>query len=321
MQLLKLLVGLFGIAPAVVSALLAAILWVAAFGIAAGLPLAYLLFGAVVWIGGNYAFEVVEHRAAGDDGWPILSIETMVAAHHQLGSLFAVCVCVAVLIYARLTVGGHRDLAAALVVAGVVVGPAAVALLGVSRSPHRALDPRNLVKAALGFGLRYPLATAVAAGAMWIATFAYWRRGFPELFAAAYSVLALAYFLGSSAYDRRLVLGVYAPRSPEAVAEAQYGRLVTRRRQALGHAYGIAAGGSTSRALEHLSDYVRTEHDPLDARLWFFHEMVRWEDGTAAMELGKALAAELNEAERREEAAKVLVGCRYLEERTKARGR
>ena len=44
MQLLKLLAGLFGIAPLVVSALLAAILWVAAFGIAAGLPLAYLLW-------------------------------------------------------------------------------------------------------------------------------------------------------------------------------------------------------------------------------------------------------------------------------------
>ena len=318
-RMLKLLAGALGIAPLVASALLAGVLWIAAFGLAAGLPLAYLLFGAAVWVGSNYAFEVVEYRATGADGWPVLSIETMVAARHQLGSLFAVCAGLVVLLYGSLAASGHRDLAATVFVVGVAVGPAAVALLGVSRSPYRALDPRNLLKTAFGLGLYYIVVVAIACGCAWIGNFAYWHRNFSALFGAGYSVLVLAYFVGSAAYDRRLVLGVYAPRSPEALAEAEYGRLVTRRKLALDHAYGIAAHGSTSKALEHLRDYVSTEHDPLDARLWLFHEMARWEDGGPAIELGKTLAAELNDAERREEAAKVLVGCRYLEERTKPR--
>ena len=318
MYKLKIVIGLVGLAPLVASILLGAILWVAAFGIAARFPFAYLLTAAVVWIGSNYAFEIVEHRATGGHGWPVLSVETLADARSQLGSLFALCVGAIVLLYTSLVTSGHRDLAAVVLVAGIATAPAAIALLGVSRSPRRTMDPRNLAKAAYGLGLYYVVAVVAAAGCAWLANLAYWRRGFPELVATVYSLLALAYLLGSGAYDRRLVLGVYAPRSPEALAEAEYDRLVSRRRKALDRAYGIAAGGSTSRALEDLGDYVRTEDDPLAARLWFFHEMGRWENGRAAMELGKSLAAELNDAERREEAAKVLVACRYLEERANA---
>lgn len=317
MRVVKIVTGLIGIAPLAVSVLLAAIFWVAAFGLAAGFPFAYVLAIAAVWIGSNYAFEVVEYRATGGEGWPVLSIETMATVRNQLGSLFAGCVAIVVALYAYLATAGYRELAAALSVAGVVVAPAAIALLAVSRSLRRTLDPRNLVKAAFGLGLYYVAAVVVAAGCVWIADLAYWQRRFPELFASSYAVLGLAFLLGSAAYERRLVLGVYAPRSPEALAEAEYGRLLTKRRKALDHAYGIAAGGSTSRALEDLGDYVRSEEDPLDARLWFFHEMGRWQNARPAMELGKSLAADLNDADRREEAAKVLVACRYLEERTK----
>ncbi len=319
MQWLKTLVEFVSVAPVIVGVLLAGVLWVAAFGLAGGLPLAYLLIGAVVWIGSNYAFEVVEHRAEGADGWPVLSIETMVAARNQLGSLFAVCGGSVLLLYVYFVATGRRDLATITTVCGIVVAPAVIALLGVSRSRRARVDPRKLAIAALGLGFDYLVAVAITAGCVWVGALAYWSRRFPELFAAVYSAFTLAYFLGSAAYGRRLKLGVHAPRAPEARAEAHYRRLVTRRRQALDHAYGIAAGGGgLGKALAHLEDYVGTEHDPLDARLWLFHEMVRWEDVRPAIELGKALAADLNDAERREDAAKVLVGCRYLDERSKA---
>jgi hypothetical protein len=313
----KIVMGLVGIAPLAVSVLLAGILWVAAFGLAAGFPFAYVLVIAAIWIGSNYAFEVIEHRATGGESWPVLSIETMATVRSQLGSLFAGCVAIVVALYAYLATAGHRELAAALSAVGVIVAPAAIALLAVSRSPRRTLDPRNLAKAAFGLGRYYVAAAFVTIGCVWIADVAYWRRQFPELFASSYAVLGLAFLLGSAAYERRLVLGVYAPRSPEALAEAEYARLLTKRRKALDHAYGIAAGGSTMKALEALGDYVRSEEDSLAARLWLFHEMGRWQNARPAMELGKSLAADLNDAERREEAAKVLVACRYLEERTK----
>jgi hypothetical protein len=308
-----------GIAPLAVSALLAAILWVAAFGLAAGLPLGYLLFAAVAWIGGNYCLEIVEHRATGADGWPVLSIETMVAARHQLGLAFAVCAGLGVLLYAYLIAEGRQGLATTWAAIAVGAGPAVIVLLGVARSLTRSLDPRNILRAAAGLGLNYIPAVAAAAGLVWLASFAYEHRRFPELFATVYAALVLAYLIGSAAYRRRLVLGVHAPRAPEVLAEAEYRALVSRRRHALEHAYGIAAGGGLRKALEHLTEYVGTERDSLDARLWLFQEMTRWRDVRPAIELGKSLAGDLNAAERREEAAKVLVGCRYLEERSPPR--
>jgi hypothetical protein len=138
----------------------------------------------------------------------------------------------------------------------------------------------------------------------------------PELFGTAYLLLALAFVIGTVVYDRRLKLGVHAPRSPEARLEAEMQRLGTVRRAALDHAYGIASGGSVARGLAYLAGYVATERDPLAARLWMFQEVAKWADGRAALELGIPLAADLNAVGRADEAAKVLVTCRYLEDRS-----
>jgi hypothetical protein len=108
---------------------------------------------------------------------------------------------------------------------------------------------------------------------------------------------------------------VYAPRSPEARLDAELQQLVRARHAALDHAYGIASGGGIARSLVHIAGYAATESDPLAARFWMFQEMARWEKSGAALELGVPLAADLNAAGRAEEAAKVLVTCRYLEDR------
>ncbi|HLF12931.1 MAG TPA: hypothetical protein VJA26_17155, partial [Gammaproteobacteria bacterium] len=129
--------------------------------------------------------------------------------------------------------------------------------------------------------------------------------------------LVLAYLIGAVVYDRRVILGVYAPRSPEAKLEAEYHRLLRERRGILDHAYGIAAGGNVKGALAHINDHAKSEGEPLSAKVWMFHQMVRWEDGRAALELGKDLAAELGAADRHDEAAKVLVACRFVEDRRK----
>jgi hypothetical protein len=308
--------GIFDLGPLIVSLAAALILSFAAFGFALGNPLAYLLVGWICWALPNHFDEIVEHRATGGAGWPTFSLDTLTAAKRQLG-LVLVGLGGAVLA-ARwwLLSSSHASAAAVLTLAALVVATAVAALLAVTRSIPRALDPAGVLRAVAGFGLDYGLCSALAFGAAVLGSFAYERRGFVELFVAAYAVLALAFVIGTVVYDRRLKLGVHAPRSPEARREAELQRLATARRAALDHAYGIASGGSAARGLAYLAGYAATESDPLAARLWMFQEAARWEDGRPAVELGVALAADLNAAGRADEAAKVLVTCRYLEERS-----
>ena len=310
--------GILDVGPLAVSGAAALILSVAVFGFAMGLPLAYLLVGWVCWVLGNFFVEIVEHRATGNPDWPTFSLDTIAAGRRQLGlvllALGGAVLGAAIWLQAR----GHATAAVALIAAGLLCAPAIAALLAVTRSIPRALDPRGIARASVAFGLDYPLCAVLgfAAGALGWMAFA--RRGFVQLFVTAYAVLAVAFVIGSVVYDRRLKLGVHAPRSPEARLEAERRRLEGARRAALGHAYGIAAGGGVARSIAHIGAYVATESDPLAATLWMFQEVTRWEDGRPALELGVQLAADLNSVGRAAEAAKVLATCRYLEDRRHA---
>ncbi len=282
--------------PLVLSLAAASILLVAAFGFAMGLPLAYLLVGWVCWVLANHFVEIIEHRATGGTNWPTFSLETIAGGRQQLG-LVLLALGAAVLVI-RWWLLAHGQAAAAVLATAVAVlcAPAIAALLAVTRSIPRALAPRGIARTVGAFGLDYALCAGLAAGASVLGSLAFARRGFLELFGAAYVVLAAGFAIGTVVYDRRLKLGVHAPRSPEARHEAELQRLGSARRTALDHAYGIAAGGGVARGLAHIVGYAATERDPLAARLWIFREVVRWEDARLGLELGISLAADLNAA-------------------------
>jgi len=305
----------FDVGPLAVSIAAALILFVAAFGFAMGLPLAYLLVGWVCWVLANHFVEVVEHRAAGEPAWPTFSLDTIAATRSQLGLVLLALGAVALAVRTWL-LGRGQPTGALIVTAGALAaGPAIAALLAVTRSVPRSFSPGGIARAIVGLGPDYAVCTVCACGAAALGSLAFQRRGFLELFGSAYAALAVAFVIGTVVYDRRLKLGVHAPRSPEARLDAERRRLEHVRRGALDHAYGIAAGGSVARGLAHIAGYVATESDPLAARLWMFQEVAKWENGRAALEFGIPLAADLNAAGRSEEAAKVLVTCRYLEDR------
>jgi hypothetical protein len=75
-------------------------------------------------------------------------------------------------------------------------------------------------------GLGYSVVLLATAGAVALGVLANEERSFVPLFCAVYAWLVVAYLLGSLVYERRIVLGVYAPRSLEARAEASYQRLL-----------------------------------------------------------------------------------------------
>jgi hypothetical protein len=263
----------------------------------------------------NHFVEIIEHRATGGSAWPTFSLETIASGRRQLGLVLLVLGAAVLAVRGGLLARGYATAAVSVTTAALLVGPAIAALLGVTRSIPRALDPRGIARTMIALGMDYALFVACAVGAGALGSFALERRGFVELFGAAYAVLGVAFVIGTVVYDRRLKLGVHAPRSPEALTEAQMQRLGAARRAALDHAYGIAARGSVARGLAHIAGYVATESDPLAARMWMFQEVARWHDARPAFDLGVSLAADLNALGRAEEAAKVLVTCRYLKER------
>jgi hypothetical protein len=304
--------SLLDVSPLIVAIVFAVILSVATFGLATGFPFAYALIGFVVWAAANYFVEIIERKAV-DDTWAVFSIETLATAHRQLGLVVLLLLAAVGAGVWRLTIAGSTQLAWLLAGLAAICLPAALALLAVTRNPLRAVHPASLLRTMWCIGLHYVWILAALATAATLVWLAFRHRGFVEFLAAAYGVFLLAYLIGGAVYAKRDVLGVHAPRSPEAKLLKDAERLLRERRKVLDHAYGIAARGNVDGGLAYVEDCVRSEDDPLGACVWMFQEMTRWEDRRAALAFGRRLVEQLESAGRGGEAAKLKLSCEYLE--------
>jgi hypothetical protein len=307
------------VGPALVSAAAAVTCWTGFFGIAAEFPLGYLLFAVTAWALTNHFFEVIEHKAAGDADWPVLSIETFAGARQQIGLAFLALL--AVLGFGTWAAARLAGNTPAVLFGGIVAAslPASAALLGVTRDFGRAVSPAAIVHTIARLGLDYALLLLASALVAAAGVLAIERRTFVAIFITSYVWLVLGYLIGGLVYERRIALGVHAPHSPEARQAAQDARGLLEQRAALDHAYGIAARGNVAGALDYLERYADAAADPLETKVRLFHEMARWQSGVPAAVFGGGLAAALEAAGRGEEAAKIAVTCRYLEERAAQR--
>ena len=283
------LADLFSPSLLAVSFLVGFLLAVIEFGVFMGLPLVALVWIYVFWVAPNYFFEIVEYKALGNEGWPVFSLETLVAGKSQVGIIFSVVVLAVAGGYSALQYAGRDTVAGFLLAASVVVFPASVALLAVTREFLAAIDPRRLVAAGVGMGAAYLyclLASVVAIALFRLAQI----HGGLWYFALIYGLFWQAYLIGSTVYARRNVLGVSAPRSPEARSQQTHQRIVAIRERVLNQAYGFAAHGNLTGALKHIENYIDAEDDSLEARLWFLNESMRWEQRNFALAFGGRLA-------------------------------
>jgi hypothetical protein len=105
------------VSPLIVTLIVGLMLAVIEFGDFIGIPLVLLVRVYIFWFTPNYFFEVVEHRALGSAGWPVFSIETMVAGRNQIGIVFSVLVLLAAGGLVALRSAGRGELAAILLAA------------------------------------------------------------------------------------------------------------------------------------------------------------------------------------------------------------
>ncbi|HEY7671367.1 MAG TPA: hypothetical protein VIC71_04045 [Gammaproteobacteria bacterium] len=294
----------------------AVILKISVVALETGFPFAYLTIAIVVWATANYLIEIIEQRAIGE-GWAVFSLDTVATLRSQLGVVLLLELTAVVAVFKLLETVAGLELAWAFAAAATAVAPASVALLAVTRDPLRSLHPLNLLRAVIGVGLPYiGLALACVAVVVLVAL-AFRRLGFVEFLVASYAAFWLAYSIGFVVYAKRVVLGVHAPKSPEAKLARELERLQRIRTRALDHAYGVASRGNLESAFAYINQYVASESDPLAARQWMYFEMTRWASVRPARAFGEQLARDLEAAGQPEAAAKVRLSCAHLDAQSK----
>lgn len=296
----------------------AVILKISVVSLETGFLFAYLPIAIVIWGTANYFVEIIEQRAIGE-GWGVFSLDTVATLRNQLGALLVLELAVIVGVFMVLEARVSRELAWAFAALAVGVGPASIALLAVTRDALRALAPLDVLRAALRMGVRYAGLVLGLILVVGLVIVAYRQRGFVVFFAAPYAAFWLAYSIGSVVYSKRSVLGVHAPRAPEAKLARALERLVRARQRALDHAYGVASRGNFESAFAYINEYAATESEPLAARQWMYFEMTRWASPRPALAFGARLAADLEAGGEPGAAAKVRTSCAHLE--TQLRGR
>jgi hypothetical protein len=306
------LAEVFSLSPLIVACVVGILLWVVEFGLFMELPLVLLVLIYIFWITPNYFFEIIEFKALGNEGWPVFSLETLVAGRSQVGVVFSVLVlavaggCVA-LHYFELDTPAQI-----LLGAGLILLPGSVALLAVTREFLVALNPLRVLAAAVGMGHAYLYCLFGTAAILVLLELAQTRGGLLLYVPLVYALFLQAYLIGSIVYARRAVLGVNARRSPEAWAERARAETVATRKGVLSHAYGFAAHGNVTGALDHIERYIAVEEDTLEARLWMFYEIARWEDRETALEIGRRVIDYCERHAFTDEAARVRSMCDHL---------
>ena len=285
------------------------------FGLFVELPLVLLVLIYPLWITPNYFFEIIEFKALGNEGWPVFSLDTLVAGRSQVGVAFSALVLAAAGGYVALHFFGLGSLAQLLLGAGLVLLPGSVALLAVTREFSVALNPLRIVAAAVGMGHAYLYCLAGAAVILALLGLAQARGGLLLYLPLVYGLFLQAYLIGGIVYARRAVLGVNAPRAPEVWAARVRAETVATRKGVLTHAYGFAAHGNIAGAIDHVEEYIEAVEDTLEARLWMFYEIARWEDRETALELGRRVIDYCERHAFTDEAARVRSMCVHLNAR------
>ena len=302
---------ILSLSPLIVAGVVALLLRVVEFGLFIDLPLVALVLIYVFWITANYFIEIVEHRALGHDDWPVFSQETLVAGRNQVGVVFFALVLATAGAYWALRYFGMDVGAQTLLGAGLACLPGSIALLAVTREYARALDPSRVLAAAAGMGYAYLYCLAGAAAIFVLLGLAQSRGGLLWYFVLVYGLLLQAWLIGSIVYARRTVLGVHAPRSPEARADKARAETVAIRNRILTHAYGFATRGNKAGALKYIDAYIAADDDTVEARLWMLNEIVRWDDSDLVLAYGKRVIEYCELHGFADEAARVRLICEH----------
>ena len=292
------------------------LLWLAAAGRWFGLWLAFIVVPAVF----RYAIYLLEARAEGKKTL-VAGIEIFNIADNLWG-IFPLLLLVAFgFLEARVATTVSPLAAQTLLLVFLLIYPASMAVLGITRSPSASVNPAALLGIVRACGPNYawiPLVVgAVGAGAYLLQIHV--LPGFALYFIVLYVFFLLFTLTGAivnaSGIHRQVEFAEPRLRSEEEVARGSE----AERKTVATHAYGLISRGNREGGLKHIRNRVASEADPDEAIIWFFNEMMRWENKDAALYFGQEAFAHLLHHEREPAALKIVSSCLYEEPRWKPR--
>jgi hypothetical protein len=201
----------------------------------------------------------------------------------------------------------------------LLIYPASVAVLGITRSPLGSLDPRNLYHMIRLCGRDYlwiPLVLAVIVLLLrYLLDSGTW--GIVVNLAVLYVFVLLFTLTGAVLHARGIAdeVEIDAPLAPTAAGRAA--DLHRERRRVANHAYGFVSRGNRDGGLAHIRSWLENEADLHDGGKWFFHEMLRWESRDAALRFAQDHFAQLLSGDRELDALKLVSRCLHEDARWK----
>jgi hypothetical protein len=266
----------------------------------------------------RYLLYLLEARANGLDA-TVLGAElfSMIENFWSLFPLILVCL----LIWGEYFLLNHFPFAVAIV-PGVVVlllFPASMAVLAMSRSPIESLNPAALfvlIKSCHPDYILIPIVIAAIAVAISYLV----KLDFPGVVIYALSMYAsvLMFTLtGSVVHTNAAKIKVDIPPPLEADAEQLDADLTRERTQVLNHAYGFVSRGNRQGGLQHIQDWIGKEVDVAAAYRWFFEQMLKWESKDAALFFAQKYLSRLLAEQRDIDALKLISRCRLEDARFK----
>jgi hypothetical protein len=266
----------------------------------------------------RYLLYLLEARANGLDA-TVLGAE-LFSIIENFWSLFPL-ILVCLLIWGEYFLLNHFPLAVAIV-PGVVVlllFPASMAVLAMSRSPIESLNPAALFVLIKSCHPDYILIPIVIA-AITVAISYLVKLDFPGVVIYALSMYAsvLMFTLtGSVVHTNAAKIKVDIPPPMEADAEQLDADLTRERTQVLNHAYGFVSRGNRQGGLQHIQDWIGKEVDVAAAYRWFFEQMLKWESKDAALFFAQKYLSMLLAEQRDIDALKLISRCRLEDARFK----
>lgn len=220
------------------------------------------------------------------------------------------------LVGAAASASGHvaAGLAGLLV---LLVLPAPLGMLALSRAWSASLNPFALASFARVCGIRYLWIPAVLAAAA-VAILGARALGAPALvvdLAHVYALFLLFTLTGAVTAASDAVTLVQAPIPEEAEPEQVLQRLDEERAAVLDHAYGLISRGNRAGGLGHLEAYIEQSDFALEDSAWFFENMLRWETSDPALFFAQRYLTRLLDQGQSVIALKLLARCALEHER------
>ena len=192
-----------------------------------------------------------------------------------------------------------------------LITPSSLAILAVTHSPSESLNPQAILRMIRVCGAAYFIVPATVI-LIWFLFAMFEFLGLPSLltnFGKSYQVVLLFTLTGAVLHANDVAVQVDIEAPLEKSDNEISGDLEKERQKVAGHAYGFISRNNRAGGLAHINQWIEKESDTDAADVWFFQEMLTWENSTAALFFAQEYLHRLLHGEQEAVALKLAARC------------